>query len=129
MKYLLDTNVLVGYLRKKVRLREEWVEQGSGISIISLGELIYGAYKSDLPIENLRLIRALVREIGIRIVGMDEEMVDIFGGLKAKLEKRGKKLEDFDLLIAATAISEKLILVTSNVKHFEKIRGLKIEHS
>jgi predicted nucleic acid-binding protein len=48
--------------------------------------------------------------------------------LKADLEKAGTALDDFDLILAACALSHDLILVTNNVKHFRRIQGLKLEN-
>ncbi len=48
--------------------------------------------------------------------------------LKSKLEKAGKPLDDFDLILASTALTHNLILVTNNEKHFQRIKGLKIEN-
>jgi|SRR3990167_5110727 len=126
MKYILDTNVVVDLLRRKVRFKEEFLEEGSGISVITRGELVYGAYKSDRPKENLRLIKGLIVEARLQVLDINEEIIDRFGELKVELEQQGRRLEDFDLLIAATAINLGLTLVTSNVKHFARIKGLKM---
>jgi len=49
-------------------------------------------------------------------------------GIKSNLERKGNIIEDMDILIAATALSHNLILVTNNVKHFEKIKDLRMEN-
>jgi len=54
--------------------------------------------------------------------------MDVFGEIKSNLERKGNILEDMDILIAATALSHNFILVTNNVKHFEKIKDLRIEN-
>ena len=117
---------MVDLLRRKVRFKEEFLEEGSGISVITRGELVYGAYKSDRPKENLRLIKGLIVEARLQVLDINEEIIDRFGELKVELEQQGRRLEDFDLLIAATAINLGLTLVTSNVKHFARIKGLKM---
>ena len=53
--------------------------------------------------------------------------MECFGKLKAQLQKSGKVIDDMDLLIASTAISRNMILVTHNTKHFIEIPNLAIE--
>ena len=55
-------------------------------------------------------------------------VLDVFAFEKARLEKLGLRLDDFDLLIGSTAIHYDLVLVTNNVKHFERMQGLNIEN-
>ncbi|OGE69133.1 hypothetical protein A3B55_02565 [Candidatus Daviesbacteria bacterium RIFCSPLOWO2_01_FULL_43_15] len=129
MKYLLDTSVLVDHLRRKNRISDSLVGDGVGISIISYAELFHGAYRSANPEKNLRLIAGMVREVGLEVVGLDEKVVDRYAKIRVVLEKRGERLEDFDLLIGATAISENLILVTGNARHFKRISGLSLVES
>ena len=126
MKYLLDTNVLVDYLRKNVRINEDVLESGAGISILTQGELYYGAFKSKAPEVNLVLIDDMISEYGFPVIDIDDKAVLEYARVKANLEEEGKRLEDLDLLIAASALSIKLTLVTRNVKHFERIKGLKL---
>jgi len=126
MKYLLDTNVLVDYLRKNVRINEDILESGAGISILTQGELYYGAFKSKAPEVNLVLIDDMISEYGFPVIDIDDKAVLEYARVKANLEEKGKRLEDLDLLIAASALSIKLTLVTRNVKHFERIKGLKL---
>lgn len=126
MKYLIDTDVIIDYLRAKLLLKKGLLEEGAGISIITLGELVYGAYKSNLPQHSLSIALDFIRESNLQIVDLNQEVIFNFGTLKAELEKVGKRLEDFDLLIAATAKMSNLILVTRNVKHFKRIKGLKL---
>ena len=54
--------------------------------------------------------------------------METHGTIRAQLEKDGKKIGDMDMLIAATALHENLIVVTGNTDHFERIPGLKIEN-
>lgn len=126
MKYLIDTDVLIDNLRRKTRIDEEIVESGAGISIINLGELIYGAFKSSNPAQALQLVEDLLVDFRLEIIDLEKEMIYIFGKLKADLETKGDRLEDFDLLIAATAKANGLTLVTRNVDHFKRIKGLKL---
>ncbi len=126
MKYLIDTDVIIDYLRAKLKLKKEFIEDGAGISVISLGELIYGAYKSTSPEHSLGVALSFIKESNLQIVDLNQEVIFNFGTLKAELEKAGVRLEDFDLLIAATALVNNLILITRNIKHFKRIKGLKL---
>lgn len=126
MKYLLDTNIVVNHIRKKIILGEKVLRDGAAISIITLAELFYGAHKSDNPTKSLESIDTTIELLKLELVNLSEQIVIEFGNLKVGLEAKGQRLEDFDLLIGATAKTLSLILVTGNVKHFERITGLKL---
>jgi predicted nucleic acid-binding protein len=87
-------------------------------------ELYYGAYKSQKVESNLAKIKTL--ENSIEIIPLGKEVVEIFGIYKAKPERSGTPLDDFDLILAACAMTNNLVLVTNNTKHFKRIEGLKI---
>lgn len=127
MKYLLDTNIIVDHLRARKILSEDFLVSGAGISIITLGELIYGAYKSDNPQKSLQNLENSLKILNLDIINLNFEVVSEFSRIKVGLEKKGKRLEDFDLLIAATAKVNGFILVTGNKKHFERIPDLKLD--
>ena len=57
---------------------------------------------------------------------MGRETVDVFCLLKGSLHKSGIPLDDFDLILASCALAHNLILVTNNVRHFQRIEGLKV---
>lgn len=62
------------------------------------------------------------------IVPIDLPIIEIFSELKSKYDSKGIVIDDFDLLIASTALTYNYILVTNNEKHFNKIEELKIEN-
>lgn len=126
MKYLLDTNIIIDHIRGRERINLKIVEEDTAISIITLGELIYGGYKSVNPEKSLQIIQNTILLLGLSIESLDEKSINEFGETKAVLEKAGSRLDDFDLLIAAIAKSSKRILLTKNVKHFERIKDLKL---
>lgn len=126
MKYLIDTDVLIDNLRSKSRLEEEIIEAGAVTSIINVGELVYGSFKSANPRKALDLVENLLIDLNIEIINLEKEIIYVFGKLKADLEKRGLRLDDFDLLIASTAKVNNLTLVTGNKKHFQRIPNLEI---
>ena len=124
--YLLDTNTIVYSLKGSIAVEKNLQHHFNDpikISVITLMELYYGAYKSQRITGNLAKLRTL--ENALEVIPAGKESADIFGSLKAKLEKSGSRLDDFDLIIAATALAHNLILVTNNVRHFQRIKGLK----
>lgn len=126
MKYLLDTDIIIDHIRGKKIIELDVLEDGAAISIITLGELIYGAYKSSDAKSSLSKLSQYLTSLGLQIENLDEQIISEFGKVKALLEKKGERLEDFDLLIASVAIVSNLTLVTRNIKHFERIKRLKL---
>jgi tRNA(fMet)-specific endonuclease VapC len=123
--YLLDTDVIIDHLRKRKFIDASIITRAS-ISYFTLVELAYGAYRSTNQDESIKLFEDFINDLNIGFRDFDRSVVYEFASTKASLEKKGKKLADFDLLIAATAIVNNLILVTNNKKHFERIDGLRI---
>lgn len=126
MKYLIDTDVLIEHLRKKKLIDKEVIIDGAGVSIISLAELYFGAYKSVDPSKSLEKLRLVLEILDLTTVNLNIDIVDEFARLRANLEKQGQRLDDFDLLIAATAKVNDFILLTGNKRHFERIKGLRL---
>jgi len=126
VKYLLDTNIIVDHIRGKKAIQASLLEQGSGASIITQAELFYGAYKSTQPKKNLKIVKGVFVDLEIEVIDLSEETISQYGKVKALLEKKGKRLDEFDLLIGATALTFKLTLVTRNTKHFNRIKNLKL---
>ena len=124
--YLLDTDTIIysmkGHVAVQANLRFHFNDPIK-ICTVTLMELYYGAHKSREVTSNLAKIKTLETSLDILPVGT--ECVEVFGRLKAKLEKAGSTLDDFDLIIASCAIANNLILVTNNTKHFKRIAGLK----
>jgi tRNA(fMet)-specific endonuclease VapC len=129
MNYLLDTDTCVYALRGRASVREHLTQTGPteiAISIVTLAELRYGAACSLRPDDNHRAIDDFAQ--GISLLGIDPATTRAFGDIKAGLRAKGELLEDFDLLIAATASSLNLTLVTNNLDHFQRISGLRLEN-
>jgi tRNA(fMet)-specific endonuclease VapC len=128
MKYLLDTNICIYFLKGKFRLKNKFDEVGFDnlyISEITVAELKFGAEKSDYPEKNRKVIQQLSSQFKqIPIFNS----LDIFAKEKARLKKEGKTVDDFDLLIGATSIANGMTLVTNNVKHFERLKKIKIDN-
>jgi tRNA(fMet)-specific endonuclease VapC len=127
--YLLDTDILIYSLKAHKIVQQNLrhhLHDPINVSAVTLMELYYGAYKSQKIANNLAKVKTI--ENSLEIIPVNREMVEIFGVLKSDLEKVGKPLDDFDLILAATAMSRNLIIVTNNEKHFGRIDGLKMEN-
>jgi predicted nucleic acid-binding protein len=96
------------------------------ISVISYGELLYRAQESSRPNDNLARVRRL-GEI-LPVIDVSPAIIEAFGSLKARIETDGCRLDDFDLVIAATAITLGYRLVTNNEKRFARIDGFEIDN-
>ncbi|HBD93767.1 MAG: nucleic acid-binding protein [Spirochaetes bacterium GWF1_31_7] len=128
MAFLIDTDILI-YSLKGNRQINNWMYENQNIpkfiSVITFGELMYGARKSQHPEKNLATaIR--ISEL-FPIIDVNRGVIEVFGELKAKLEKDGNRIDDMDLLIASTAIYMNMSLVTNNKNHFSIIPDLVLE--
>ena len=129
MKYLLDTNICVYWLKGNEHIEQKVLSVGIdniSISFINVSELYYGAYKSQRVDQNLAIIRRLTE--CLNVVESDEAISEAFGSLKALLENAGMIIDDADIYIAACARIYGLTLVTNNTKHFRRLKGLKLDN-
>lgn len=125
MKYLLDTDICVFFLRGNDAVVSQIAtinERDLAISIITLAELQFGAYHSAHVADNLE--RVSFFNENTQLVSLTPEITTEYARLKADLRRSGATIADFDLLIAATAKRHNLVLVTNNIKHFDRIEGL-----
>ena len=127
MNFLIDTNILIYRLKNLGNVNANFLKYKDNkmlISVISYGELVYGANKSKSVEKNM----ATVREIKsiFPMLDITPNVMDIFGEIKADTQKIGKSVYDMDLLIAASAIAHNMTLVTHNTKHFENISKLQV---
>ncbi len=132
IRYLLDTNICIFYLNGQFALNHKIGEVGFGncyISEITILELYYGIANSDSYRKERNLQKAQHFESAFqdRICQIRPTFVH-YATQKARLRKAGTPISDFDLLIAAAAISNNYILVTRNVKEMQRIEGLNIEN-
>lgn len=129
MAYLIDTDIVIYSIKGNLKVQQRFREKESipkAISIITYGELLYGAKKSTQPEKNAAIVHRLA-EI-FPIVGITRSVIEAFAEIKRSLEIRGERLADLDLLIASTALSLNYTLVTNNTQHFRRVKGLKIEN-
>ena len=125
--FLLDTDTIIYIMKGNEAIKKNLQHHFSAslkISVITLMELYYGAYKSEKLASNLAKVRTI--ENTFEIIPAGKETAENFGLLKASLEKSGTRLDDFDLTVASCALAYNLTLVTNNLKHFSRIEGLKI---
>ena len=127
-KYLLDTNICISLLRGNRDVARKLVEIGEGccyLSVITLYELMFGAYNSGHEQQEIGKVKEFVNRFPVvSLLDSAEE----YALRKTRLRAAGIMIDEFDLLIAATALSGDYVLVTDNVKHFQRIEGLHIEN-
>jgi len=128
MKYLIDSDMLIYYLKGKpnaiARLGEIPAED-LYTSRINATELLYGACNSERVRYNLSVIEPFLEQF--TLLEFDAKASRIFAREKAHLKRTDTLIPDMDLMIAAIAIANDCTLITNNLKHFERIRGLKVE--
>lgn len=125
---LLDTDHCVFFIRGRddvVRAFHDHASDEPAISILSVGDLYFGALRSARPAANLGRAREFIQRVSI--INLDEDVMVRFAEIKAELSGRGAIIEDPDLLIAATALVHGVCLVTHNRSHFERVPGLRLE--
>jgi tRNA(fMet)-specific endonuclease VapC len=129
MSYLIDTDIIIYSLKGNENVQKNLFKKkniSKAISVITYGELIFGAKKSKSREKNL----ATVFRIGelFPVIELTKGIVETYGEVKASLQKKGHSIDDFDLLIGSTALFLNYTLVTNNEKHFSKIPDLRVEN-
>lgn len=126
MKYLVDTDIVISYL-KGIREAVTTLQKHEGelaVSVITLGELLEGIYGQPKENERLKWLENFLT--GVNLLEVDRMAMEQFAQIRSNLRKRGMLIDNFDILIAATALAENLILITGNIKDFERIEKLQI---
>ena len=127
MIYMLDTDIVSLLVRKNPSVIKNIIKHEDDeicISAITYAELRFGLEKKGSE----RLFNEVSALLGkLSIIDFDSSQSELYGKIRLKLEKAGTPLNNMDMLIAAAALSIEAILVSHNVKHFNKIQGLKIE--
>lgn len=120
-QYLLDTNICVFFLRGKYDIPSFLEKVGlrnCHISEITVAELLYGAECSQDPLKNTRMVKQFCADIDVLPISYS---IDTYSKQKALLRRNGLPIDDFDLLIGSTAIRYDMVLVTDNVRHFNRL--------
>ena len=121
---LLDTNILIRVMRGDKAAGRHYCENFGDLAIpaMVLGELRYGVEKSERRDANERLLDTLLESLPV--MHTTDAIMRRFAELKASLESKGGRIDDADVLIAATALTYDCPLVTANVRHFSRFSGL-----
>ncbi len=128
LRYMLDTNVCIRVLRDRppsARARFNAEAGGLCISAVTLAELLHGAAKSDRPAEKRHEVERLPARLDV--LPFDDEAAGHFGDIRAELERQGRVIGPYDLMIAGHARSRGLAVVTGNLGEFSRVPGLRCE--
>ncbi len=129
MAYLIDSDILIYSLKGHPEVQAAFrrtMDVPKAISVVTFGELLFGARKSQQPEKNAAVVLKLAEIFPLYEVS--RAVMEVFADLKAGLHKRGTPVDDMDLLIGATALAANHTLVTNNERHFSKIPGLRVEN-
>ncbi|MCA1930981.1 MAG: type II toxin-antitoxin system VapC family toxin [Pararheinheimera sp.] len=129
IKYMLDTNICIYVIKRRPMEVLDTFNKFAGtlcISSVTFAELCHGVEKSTLPEHNRRQVEDFVSRLEILPYG--DKAAAHYGDIRATLERQGKTIGVNDLHIAAHARSEGLVLVTNNLKEFERVAGLRTEN-
>ncbi len=132
MSYLLDTNVCIALINGtalKVRARSAQATRRGAVlatSSIVAHELWYGVAKSSRVPQNANRLTAFLNR-AVSVLDYSERDAQAAGGIRAELERQGRRIGENDTLIAGQAFSRNLILVTANTREFGRVKGLIVE--
>ncbi|MEB3164940.1 MAG: PIN domain-containing protein [Prochlorothrix sp.] len=129
MIYLLDTDICIYWLKGQQSVQAQVQQvgiQNLAISTITAAELYYGAYYSQSIARNLQRATTFIQNLAV--LNLTLPAVQQFGELKASLRKTGTPIADMDFFIASIALTKNRVLVTNNLRHYQRIPGLKLEN-
>ena len=129
-RYLLDTNICI-YIRQhrppQALARFQRLKPGEAVlSVITYGELLYGAEKSRVRTQAMRQLDELAGLMPV--MPLPSEAGRAYGAIRAALEAHGEMIGNNDLWIAVHAKASGLILVTNNEREFKRVSGLKVQN-
>jgi len=127
--YLLDTNIVFYVIKRRpIEVMATFNQNASrmAISSVTLAELIHGAEKSSQPAQNHTVIEDFCSRL--EVLPYTPKAAQHYGSIRAALEKAGQPIGVNDLHIAAHARSEGLVLVTNNLREFERVPALQLEN-
>lgn len=127
---MLDTNICIYIVKHKppaVKARFERFKPGQlVISIVTFGELWYGAQKSSDATRAISLLESFTRDVPVQ--PLDTAPGRAYGVIRARLERQGRPIGNNDLWIAAHALSLGLTIATNNEREFKRVPGLSVEN-
>jgi tRNA(fMet)-specific endonuclease VapC len=127
LKYMLDTNIAIYVIKRRPLEVLSTFNRHAGqmcISSITFAELMHGVEKSAKPEHNLRQVEDFASRLEILEYG--RKAAEHYGDIRADLERRGTPIGVNDLHIAGHARSEGLVVVTNNLREFERVAGLRV---
>ena len=129
--YLFDTDTITNILKKNPS--KKLIDKISGInrkdqfiSTITVGEIIYGAFKSRDPACHIEQLKKVLLPL-VNVLSFGSGAAFYYGKIRAELEKQGEIISSMDLQVASIAIANDLKLITGNTRHFKRIKILQIE--
>ena len=129
LRYMLDTDICIYAMKNRPSEVRDRLKEFVGevcISTITLGELAYGAEKSERPIENRAVYEHFVANLSVLV--FSKEAAGHYGQIRAALARIGRPSGIHDMFIGGHARSEGLTVVTNNVREFARMPGLRIEN-
>ncbi|MBW2005368.1 MAG: type II toxin-antitoxin system VapC family toxin [Deltaproteobacteria bacterium] len=131
MGIILDTSVLIEAERREFEIdkfTENREEEIFGLSVITVSELLHGVHRADSAIRRLKRSAYMEKAIKLFPIYVFEiSIARIYAELWSDLAKKGIQIGAHDLIIGSTALSLGFSVATYNMRHFERIEGLKIE--
>ena len=127
--YMLDASICIYVIKNRppaLRERFHSLADHLCVSSITLGELIYGAGKSSRPMEDLAVVEQFAARL--QILPFADKAAAHYGNIRAQLERAGRPAGVYDMMIGGHARSEGLVLVSNNLREFERMDGLRIEN-
>ncbi len=130
MPYYLDTNICIYYLKGLYPALPEklFAHQTSEIKIASVvkAELLYGAAKGKKRMDNTKQVERFL--LPFEVVAFDDHSAQIYAKIRSGLNAKGLPIGPNDLILAATVLAHKGVLVTNNVQEFERVPDMQIEN-
>lgn len=130
MRYLIDTNICIYIMNQRPAEVVEHFKKHTlgdiGISSVTVSELYYGVSKSQRKQKNAKRLQAFL--LPFDILSYDEAASIHYGDIRAELEAKGNVIGALDMMIAAHARSQDLVLVTNNESEFLRVPALQVEN-
>lgn len=129
LKYMLDTNIVIYVIKKRPIQALEVFNRHAGlmcISSITFAELLHGVEQSEKPEHNLRQVEDFVSRL--EVLDYNKKAAAHYGDIRADLERKGMTIGVNDLHIAGHARSEAMVLVTNNLREFDRVAGLRLDN-
>lgn len=128
-RYLLDSNILIAAMRGHADVKRGLYQIDSAavaLSSIVLGELLVGVGKSRLTAKSRAALESVTAKLNV--VPVNADVSKAYGKIRSELELAGRPIGANDFWIAAQAVAFEMILVTDNIREFERVPGLQLEN-